>query len=164
MGRVRDRGEHLRGADVGAAGHADFAVRIGKSGGPFDSVVAVGDFVAEGVELAVGGVAAADVLHDHDVAVRGDLIGGCCGPADAFVVGRAHQDDGEFSFGFGAVDVGAESDAVAGFHVDAGLDDDFVDLLRGGLCGGSGLLRAGGAWRSEEAKAKNDKRRETFCE
>src|SRR5579863_7206256 len=70
--RLRDRGEHLRGADVGAAGHADFAIRIRKRSGPFDGVVAVGDLVPEGVELAVGGVTAADVLHDHDVAVRGD--------------------------------------------------------------------------------------------
>src|SRR5215475_3019366 len=65
---IRDRGEHLRGADVGAAEHADFSVGVGKRGGPLDRIVSVVGFVDEGVELAFGAVAAARVFGDDDAA------------------------------------------------------------------------------------------------
>ena len=71
MRRMSDGGQHLRGADVGAATHADLAVGIGQRGRPLHRVVAVIRFVLEGVPLAVGGVAAADVLNDDDVAASG---------------------------------------------------------------------------------------------
>ena len=91
MRRMADGGEHLRGSDIGAAEHADFAVGVGEGGGPLDGVVAVVGFVLEGVPLALGGVAAAHVLHhDHEAAPRrrdGEI------GAVVLVVGRALQED-----------------------------------------------------------------------
>src|SRR4029077_14374867 len=95
MRGVSDGGEHLRRADVGPANHADFAVGIRQGGDPLDGVVPVLDFVPEGIPLAFGGVATANVLHTDNVAVSGELIAGRDSPAGALVVGSAHEDNGE---------------------------------------------------------------------
>ena len=120
---MRDGGEHLSGADVRSADHADFAVRIRERGGPLDGVVTVIAFVLEGIPFAFGSEAAADVLNDDDVAKRRGPHAEL-GFAGAFVVRRALEEDRELTVGFGAVDVGAESDAVARFHGDVVFDGD----------------------------------------
>ena len=117
MGRVADGGEHLRGSDVGSAEHADFAVGVGKRGGPLDGVVAVVGLVLEGIPLALGGVAAADVLHDDEVSAGGGGAAEFGGVV--LVIGRALEEDGIFAIAGGMVDVGVEGDAVAGLHGDA---------------------------------------------
>ena len=89
--RVADGCEHLRSSHVGPAEHADFAVGIRQGGGPFDGVVAVVGLVFEGIPLALGGVAAAHILHDDQVAARGSCAAkvGCV----VLVIGRALQQD-----------------------------------------------------------------------
>src|SRR5207253_8629017 len=58
------RREPLRRTDIGAAVHPDPAIRPRLRGGPFDRVIAVLRLVAEWIELALRGVAAACVLDD----------------------------------------------------------------------------------------------------
>ena len=76
----------------------------------------------EGVPLALGGVAAADVLSDDHEAVLDGF--GAEGGETVFVVGGADEEDVEGTITGGAVDVGEEGDAVAGFHGDVFFDDD----------------------------------------
>ena len=69
-------------------------LELGQRGGPFDGVVAVVGLVLEGIPLALGGVAAADILHDDEIATSGGgaaEVGGV-----VFVVGRALEEHGEF--------------------------------------------------------------------
>jgi len=73
MRRMSRGGEHLRGTDVGTAEHANLAVGIRKGGDPLDGVVAVFGFVDEGIPVSLGGIAAANILDDHDVAARRGL-------------------------------------------------------------------------------------------
>ena len=119
-----DGGEILRRAHVGAAEHADFAVRIGQCRGPLDGVVAVVSFIFEGIPFAFGGVSAADVLSDDDVAAGGGFQAKI--HFAGFVIGRAHQQHGKFSFDFGAVNIGAQGDPVAHFGGDIAFHSDFV--------------------------------------
>ena len=132
--RISDGREHLRGADVAAAEHADFSVGVGKSGGPLDGVVAVVGLVDESVELAFGTVAAAGVFGDDDEAAL------CATDADAgfvaAIVRRAHEKDGEFAVGLGTVDVGFEDDAVTHRNFDAALEDDLRRVGGEGSRGG----------------------------
>ena len=124
MGRRRDRRQELRRADVGTAKHADFAVRVRQRRGPFDGVVAVVQFVLEGVELALGLITAANVLCDDDVAAgraaHAEL------ESSGFVVRRSREQHGKFTGGFRAVDVGAQSHAVAHLRGDVPLDHHSV--------------------------------------
>jgi hypothetical protein len=135
VGRFADGGEHLGCADVGAGEHADFSVGVRQGGGPFNGVVAVVGFVLEGVPLALGGVAAADVLSDDHEAVLDGF--GAKGGEAVLVVGGADEEDVEGTITGGAVDVGEEGDAVAGFHGDVFFDDDGGgDDVGCGLSGG----------------------------
>jgi hypothetical protein len=136
VGRVADGGEHLGCADVGAGEHADFAVGVRQSGGPFDGVVAVVGLVLEGVPFAFRVVAAADVLRDDDETV-GDAFGAEGGEV-VLVVGGAHEQDIEGTVAGGAIDVGVEGDAVAGLHGDVFLDDDVGGGWGGRSLGGGG--------------------------
>ena len=126
---VADGCEHLRGSNVGPAEHADFAVRIRQRGSPFDGVVAVVGLVFEGIPLALGGVAAAHILHDDEVATRrgGAAKVGCV----VLVIGRALQQRRVFAIARGVVDVRTQGDAVAGLHGDAAFDRDVRRLARG---------------------------------
>ena len=123
---MTDGGEHLRGTDIGSAEHADFAVGMGQRGRPLDGVVAVVDFVLEGVPLAFGGVAAAHILDDDEVTTRrgGEAEGG-----GVLVVGRALRRTG-YCHRRGVVDVGIQSDTVAGLHGDAVFYGDAGVLAR----------------------------------
>ena len=107
---------------------------MGQGGGPLDRVVAVVGLVLEGVPLALGGVAAAHVLHDDHVAARDGLAANrrrC--PCRRACAGAGR----EFAVAGGTVDVGVEGDAVAGLHGDVALDDDFRSgLAQGGDQGG----------------------------
>ena len=128
MRGMADGGEHLRGAYVGSAPHADFAVGGWQRGGPFDGVETVFSFVLEGIPLALGGIAAADILNDDEVSA-------CGGAAAEFstvvlVVGGALKERGELAFADGVIDVCPEGYAIAGLHGDAALDGDVS-----GLCG-----------------------------
>ena len=67
MRRIFDGGEPLDRAGIGEAKGADVAVGPGLLRGPLDGVVAVAAFVLIGREIAVGSVAAADVLDDDGV-------------------------------------------------------------------------------------------------
>ena len=90
--RSADGSEHLRGADVGAAVHADLAVGAGELGRPFHRVVAVLAFIPKGVELAAGVEATTRILHDHEVAVRGELAGlGLAGLPVVWGAGEQHR-------------------------------------------------------------------------
>src|SRR5579872_4247583 len=126
MWRIGDGGKHLRGANVAAAEHADFSVGVGKSGGPFDSVVAVVGLVDEGVELAFGAVAAAGVFGDDDEAALGtaDADAGFV----ATVVRSADEENGELAVGLRAIDVGFEDDAVAHGDLYIAIEDDLVGV------------------------------------
>src|SRR5208337_341547 len=116
-------GEHLRGADVGTAEHADFAVGIWKSGDPLNGVITIFGFVDEGIPVALRGVAATHILDHHDVAARGGRVCEIDAPAE-FVVGSAPEEDGKFSVGVGAIDIGAKRNAIAHFHENVALDFD----------------------------------------
>ncbi len=89
-------GEELGHALVGEAVHADPAVGFGAGAEPGDGLGAVAGFVAEGVEVAFGVAAAADVLDDDVVAVAGepDGVGVDDGGGDVAAVGLAHQERG----------------------------------------------------------------------
>ena len=119
---MSDGSQHLGSADVGTAPHADAAIGVRKRGSPLDGVVTVGGFIDEGVPIAIGRVAAADILHDDDIAARGgfvrelDLAAGT-----QFVVRSALQEDGEFAIGVGTIDVGAEGNTIAHFCGHAAL-------------------------------------------
>jgi hypothetical protein len=129
MRRMRDGGEHLRSADVGAPRHADFAVRVRQRSSPFHSVVAIFRIVAKRIPLAFRCIAPANVLYDEDVAVAGYLIRRRSRPTDAFVVRRTHQDDRELSVCPWTVNIGMKSHAVTRFHGDAILRDHRIALL-----------------------------------
>ena len=125
---MADRSEHLRGADIGTAQHADLAVRMRQCGGPLHRVVAIIDLVLEGVPLAVGGVAAAHILHHHHEAARNCL--GRKFSGSVLVVGGPLQKHRERTLADWAIDVGLERDAVARLHRDVVLEED---LRRGRL-------------------------------
>src|SRR5258708_2890806 len=123
MRRRGDGGQHLRGAHVRSAEHADFAIRIRQRRGPFDGVVAVLAMMLERNPSARGGKTAAHILHDDDVAERS---GSCTEIAAGLVVGRAREQHGKLAIGLGPVNIGTERDTVARFHGDAALDGHFI--------------------------------------
>ena len=89
MRRPRGREQILRRAEIGLPQRADLAVGVGKLGGPLDGIVAVRRFPRQWVVLvAVGGEAAARVLHDHHVAVLDEDVDVPGAPAQALVVGQ----------------------------------------------------------------------------
>jgi hypothetical protein len=73
--RPGDGSAPLRLGVVGATPRADPPVGAGQTSGPLDRVVPVLELVDAGVEVAVGGVPAADVLHHHEVTGSGQLYG-----------------------------------------------------------------------------------------
>src|SRR6478752_4635059 len=106
MRRMSDGGEHLRGSDIRSTKHADFAVGIGKRGGPLYGVVAIVGLVLEGIPLALGGVAATDVLHNDKVATGGGRAAEV--GFIVFVVRGALKKRRVLAVTSGVVDVGAE--------------------------------------------------------
>lgn len=110
----------LREAHVALRQRADLPVAPRQLGGPGHGVGAVGSLLRERVERAVGRAAAPHVLDHHDVAVVGEARG-----LDALrgllAVGRADQQHRVAPGLRGAVDVGAQDDAVAGGHLDVEL-------------------------------------------
>ena len=127
--RMGNRGEHLCRADVGTSHHADFAVRGWQRSSPFDGVVAVVGLMTKRIPVPFRRVTPTNILHDDDIAVRGNLIGRRGRPAHAFIVGRAHQDDRKFPVRLRTVNVRIECDAVTRFHRDAILRDHRIALL-----------------------------------
>ncbi len=103
--------QHLRSADVRSAEHSYSSIGVGQSSRPLDGVVAIVGFVFEGIPLAVGGVAATDVLHDDHISTGRALQAEI--ELVVFVVRGALQKNGKFSLCFRAVDVGAELYSVA---------------------------------------------------
>ncbi len=135
MRRVLEGGEPLHGAGIGQAEGADAAVGPGLDGGPLDGVVAVRALVAVGLELALGGVAAAHVLEHDRVAPRDrrsvrrvPLLGG------VLAVRRPVHQDREATCGRRPPDVGSQHDAVAHRDRHIALDDA---LLSGRRCRGA---------------------------
>jgi hypothetical protein len=110
----------LREAHVALRQRADLPVAPRQLGGPGHGVGAVGSLLRERVERAVGRAAAPHVLDHHDVAVVGEVRGldALRGP---LAVGRADQQHRVAPGLRGAVDVGAQDDAVAGGHLDVEL-------------------------------------------
>ncbi len=126
-GRPLRRRQQLDRAGVGEAVHPDAAVAARQGGGPLDRVVAVLRLVRERREHAVGGVPAARVLDDDEVALAG-VPGWVRVPEVAvrggLVVGQADQQDGVHPTAERAVDVGPQHRAVAHGQLDAALDLD----------------------------------------
>ena len=123
MGR---RGQHLRGAHVRPAPHADLSVGVRQRGRPLHGVVSVLRLVPERIELALGVEAAPHVLPDHHVTGGGQAAGLPDAPFP--VVGRSLEQRGVAAVGLGAIDVGHEGDAVARLHLYADLDLQAVGL------------------------------------
>ena len=111
MRGIGDRHRMLRRAAVARANRADVAVAPGLLADPLGGVEAIGGIVAQWRPAAFGFVAAADILHDDGVAGGHEgFVGiGAASPA----IGSAGQDDGEFAFRAGQIDIGGEFDAVA---------------------------------------------------
>src|SRR6185295_7061035 len=120
MRRGRESREHLGRADVRSAEHADFAVRVGKRRRPFDRIVAIEALVFEWIEITIRCVAPARVLDDHHISASRRAISEI--RRAGLVVRRALEQYWKFSVGFGAIDVGAQRDAVARLHYDAALN------------------------------------------
>jgi len=125
-GRLRHRGTPLGLGVVGAAEHPDGAVRARHPGGPLHRVVPVVELLLARDELAVGGVAAADVLHDDHVARSGEShgVGVHQVDVDVLVVRLPRQEHRVRAAVGGAVDVGAQHDPVPHRTLDIVLDED----------------------------------------
>ena len=122
---ILDGGEPLDCTGIGEAKGAHVAVGPGLLRGPFDSVIAVVTLIPVGIELTVGGVAAADVLDN-------DGIAACDGSFESFViskcrflvVGRSIDERWETAGLGGEQNIGAENYAVA--HGNRNIFRDFV--------------------------------------
>lgn len=106
--------------DIRRPKHADATVRPGLGADPLAGVVTVALFVGEGVELAFGIVAAADVEEEDGVPLSGGANGksGVCDAA----VGGALEDDRIASRGGGEIEIGDQVDAIAHGDANAGFD------------------------------------------
>ena len=106
-----DRGQHLRGPDVGASVHSYSAIGERQRRRPFDGVVAVIRFVQEGIPFSVRRVASANILVDYDITA------GCSPIAEAgviaFIVRSSREKNGEFSRCRRPVNIGAKHGPVA---------------------------------------------------
>ena len=128
--RMGDGCQHLCRAHVGGAKHSNLAIGIRQRRGPLYRVVAVIGFVFEGVPLAFGRIAAANVLKDDDESA-------CCRTnaevhAVVLVVRRALQQHGKFSVRRWPINISSENNAVAHLRFYATFD-------RYGICfGGMG--------------------------
>ena len=125
-GRLRHRGAPLGLGVVRAPEHPDADRPSPGARPPMHRVVAVVELLLARGELAVGGVAAADVLHDDDVAVRGqpDRVGVHQVDVDVLVVRLPRQQDRVRRRVGGPVDVGAQHDPVPHPTLDVVLDKD----------------------------------------
>src|SRR5208337_4561794 len=72
--------------------------------------------------LAFRGIAAAHILHDHHEAARDSLSPKVAGVV--LVIRSALEQYGKAAIARGAVDIGAEGDAITGFHGNVALDGD----------------------------------------
>jgi len=86
---------------------------------PLDGVVAIGGFLGEGIPLAAGAAAAADIVHDHGVAPTGVPVRLAGIAAGVLEIGRALDEGRELSVDRLAVegrqvDVSGQLRAVAG--------------------------------------------------
>src|SRR5687768_5160078 len=115
MRRLFRRRVPLRGAGVGAAGHAHGAAGPGLGGCPFDGVVAVAALVHEGAKLSARLVAPADILADHrDAGLDGAerVERSRWYERHALVVGDATDDYWHPCVRVGSVHVGSQHGAV----------------------------------------------------
>ena len=98
----------------------------GQPSGPLDRVVPVLELVDTGVEVAVGGVPTADVLHHHEVAGSGQLYGVSIDRVDVgvLVVRLARQQHGVRTIVWRPVDIGSQHDAVPHPSRHIVLDED----------------------------------------
>jgi len=136
MRRMRDRGKHLRCANVRPAPHTDLAVGIRKGRRPFHGIITVLGFVLEHVPLPFGGVAAAHILDDHDVASYSTLQS----EADAavLVIRGTLQKYRKPAIRLRAEDIGVQGDAVPCFHRNIAFEGDCVGIGTGGADDQSG--------------------------
>ena len=129
MGVTGESGVPLRDAQVRTAGHTDLAVAPTLTGDPIEGVVAVGRFLFQGVEFALGFVAAADVFdHDGETMIDQGLVIGDEG--FALAVGRAHEDGWNAGMFGRQKNIGVETHAVA--HGNGGVQILEDELLRRG--------------------------------
>ncbi len=122
VGWVSGGREHLRGADVGAAEHANSSVRVWKRPRPFNGIVTVFGLVDEGTPFPFGSVAATNVLKDNDVAAHRSFAGEFESPA-VFIVRSALQQDRKFSNDIWTINIGAKRDAIP--HLDGDVSLNF---------------------------------------
>ncbi len=99
-------------------------------GSPGEGRRAVGLVVREKLELAAAFAAPADVLHDHQVTVRGvpGRVSENHGRGDPAAIGLAHQQSRKAAWRIGPIDVGDERHAILQAQIGAFRTDDRMDL------------------------------------
>ena len=133
---VAQGGLPLHNAGVGAAHHADFAVRPRLACDPVQGVVAIHGLLGQGQEGAFGFVAPADVLHHHRVAALDEGLVVRC-DVRALTVRRANQDSRDARGFRGKEDIGGKAHAIA--HGDGHMQVfDQRPLRRGGQARAAG--------------------------
>ena len=128
LGRERRRGKLGRGR-IATAEHAHLAVHVWECREPGDGIAAVGRLVMRPGD-AVRGVAPPGILHRHDVTARGEPLEERDLSRRRFRVGRSLEQRREASWGFGAIDVGAQDDAVRHRRLDVLLDANRIGHRR----------------------------------
>src|SRR5688572_8181559 len=114
MRRRFQGGQPLHRARVRKAVCPDPAIGPGLPGRPFDRVVTVRAFLPVRVEVAIRGVAAANVLHHDRVAARdGFLVNGVAARRDVLSVERAKDEAREPAIARRAIDIRPQHDTVA---------------------------------------------------
>ena len=134
VGRIEGGEGALVGPGVGGAHGADAAVAPGLDGDPLDGVVAVGGFLREGVPLAAGAAAAADIVHHHGVSATRVPVRLAGVAAGVLEVWRSLDKGGELSIDRlavegGQVEVGGQLHAVARRDKDVGQHDGVVGAV-----------------------------------
>ena len=129
VGRTLYRRQPLRGPRIGKTESSDDAGRPRLNRCPFNGVIAVFPLLLIGMEIALGGVTAAHVLHDQRVATLKRVMESAVVPLFLIlVVGRSVHQGGERPLPRRTQEIGPQFHAVAHGHVHASLDDG----IRGG--------------------------------
>ena len=116
-------------AQVGLAGSSDPSVAPGLAGGPFHRVVAVGDFLKEGlVIVALGMEPGAAILAQHYIAVAGKKPDGMVGAGDIVILAvRPPVDQGGKAAGsVGSEKVGSQAGTIPHRHHNIPFPDNLV--------------------------------------
>ena len=105
-------------AQIGDAGHGDPPIRPARRRRPFDRIEGVVVFTDGQLEAALGAVTAAHILGNADIAAPGQVAqqSRCRIEAGVHVVGTAQQQHRMAAVADGAVDMGAQGDAIAHRH------------------------------------------------